>query len=206
MSLKMHCQWHQGRKKMLLSVIVRYVIFSLRMFFKIWRRAVVCANCTLYETWMADRCQRKVQTGKRIPMLRMQDNGLTHNRNICMPRKSLSTILKTAQHPKFRGHLSFTKVLLTLSDFDWKQTTEDVKNYADGWVKCQQFKASNQRKINTKWWNSWMEMVIAFHLLCSWSSRNEKREEVWILLKTRVHTKELVLSTLHRKTFSRYMA
>lgn len=69
------------------------------------------------------------------------------NRKLCVPRKSVSTILHMAYDSKLSVKYKFAKTLDRLNNFHWRQKDRDVKRYVDGCIICQQYRDRNQKKL-----------------------------------------------------------
>ena len=80
---------------------------------------------------------------KMITMFRKDGKKLTYNGKLCVPRKSVSTILDLAHDCKTSGHFKFAKTMSRLDNFHWRHKSRDVKNYIDGRVVCQQYRDTN---------------------------------------------------------------
>ena len=85
---------------------------------------------------------------RMLPMFTMEGVKLLYNGKVCVPRKSVSTILHIAHDSRVGGHFKFAKTMSRLSNFHWRHKTRDVKMYVAGCLTCQQYKDTNQQKLN----------------------------------------------------------
>ena len=78
-----------------------------------------------------DKIQRyKIE--KILPMFRKEGSRLFYNGKLCVPRRSVSTILQLAHDSKIGGHFKFLKTLSRLTKFHWRHKSRDVRKYVDG--------------------------------------------------------------------------
>ena len=96
--------------------------------------------------WPKDMKQ-KLKIEKLRPLFRRDGKKLLYMNKICVPRKSVSTVLGIAHDSRVAGHFKFAKTMSMLSNFHWRHKARDVKRYVDGCLVCQQFKDSNQKKL-----------------------------------------------------------
>lgn len=98
-------------------------------------------------TWPEDPKQKK-KVEELLPMFRMEDGKLLYNGMLCVPRKSVSTILQIAHDARVGGHFKYAKTMSRLTNFHWRHKSRDVRKYVAGCFTCQQYKDTNQRKLN----------------------------------------------------------
>ena len=89
--------------------------------------------------------RKKVQ--KILPLFRREGKKLYYEGKLCVPRKSISTILQLAHDAKTSGHFGYLKTLSRLKNFHWKHKGRDVKKYVEGCITCQQKKDYAGRKL-----------------------------------------------------------
>ena len=89
--------------------------------------------------------KRKLE--KVLPMFSRNGQKLLYNGKVCVPRRSVSSVLQLAHDSKISGHFKFLKTLSRLEKFHWRHKTRDVRKYVDGCMKCQQYRDSNQKKL-----------------------------------------------------------
>ena len=89
--------------------------------------------------------QRKID--RILPSFHFHENKLLYDGKICVPRKSISSILQLAHDSKTSGHFGYLKTLLRLKNFHWKHKSRDVKNYVQGCIVRQQKKDYLGRKL-----------------------------------------------------------
>eukprot|EP00171_Calliarthron_tuberculosum_P016938 IDg16938t1 len=66
---------------------------------------------------------------------------------ICIPRKSVKSILQIAHDSRISGHFATAKTLSRLEKFHWPRKGKDVQRYIQGCDGCQRHKASNQKPL-----------------------------------------------------------
>lgn len=66
---------------------------------------------------------------------------------LCVPRKSVRTVLEAAHDSPTSGHFGEAKTLARLSEFFWRKKTRDVFKYIRGCLSCQQARCKNQKPI-----------------------------------------------------------
>jgi len=93
--------------------------------------------------------KEKYRLEQLLPYFELKDRKLFYNGKLCVPRKSVSTILQIAHDSRVGGHFKFAKTMSRLSNFHWKHKSRDVKKYVDGCIECQQYKDSNQKKLTS---------------------------------------------------------
>ena len=89
--------------------------------------------------------KRKLE--KIIPLFCRERARLFYNGKLCVPRRSVSSILQMAHDSRISGHFKFLKTLARLEKFHWRHKARDVRKYVEGCMKCQQYKDSNQKKL-----------------------------------------------------------
>lgn len=92
--------------------------------------------------------KEKKRIEELLPMFKLEDDKLLCNGKLCVPRKSVSTILQMAHDSRVGGHFKFAKTMSRLINFHWRHKSRDVKKYVAGCLTCQQYKDTNQRKLN----------------------------------------------------------
>jgi len=92
--------------------------------------------------------KEKFRIEKLLPSFEKNGSKLLYNGKVCVPRKSISTILNIAHDSKLGGHFKFAKTMSRLSNFHWRHKSRDVKKYVNGCIVCQQFQVTNQKKLN----------------------------------------------------------
>ena len=92
--------------------------------------------------------KQKVKLEKLVPMFTMEGKKLLYRKKLCVPRKSISTVMHMAHDSKISGHFKFAKTMARLDNFHWRHKARDVKKYIDGCIVCQQYKDSNQKKLS----------------------------------------------------------
>ena len=85
---------------------------------------------------------------KLVPMFTMEGKKLLYRKKLCVPRKSISTVMHMAHDSKISGHFKTAKTMARLDNFHWRHKARDVKKYIDGCIVCQQYKDSNQKKLS----------------------------------------------------------
>jgi len=95
-----------------------------------------------------DNPKERKKLEELLPMFKMKDGKLLYNGKLCVPRKSVSTILQIAHDSRVGGHFKFAKTMSRLTNFHWRHKSRDVKKYVAGCFTCQQYKDTNQRKLN----------------------------------------------------------
>jgi len=98
-------------------------------------------------TWPKDP-KEALRLEKVLPMFKMNGVKLLYNGKLCVPRKSVASVLQIAHDSRLGGHFKFAKTMSRLSNFHWRHKSRDVKAYVAGCLTCQQYKDSNQRKLN----------------------------------------------------------
>lgn len=89
----------------------------------------------------------RLKMGKMIPVFRMQYDRHLYIGKICVLWKSESTIIQMAYDSKLGSHFNFAKRKTELSKLYWRHKARDLKSYVNGYVKRQQFKGFNQRRL-----------------------------------------------------------
>ena len=84
---------------------------------------------------------------KLATQFHLDGNKLIYEGKICVPRKSVKTVLHMAHDCKIAGHFGFYKTLTILKNFYWKHKSRDIKNYVQGCLACQQKKDSREKKL-----------------------------------------------------------
>lgn len=84
---------------------------------------------------------------KLLSHFKKEEERLLFDEKVCIPRKSVSTVLSIANDSKIGGQYKFSNTMSRPRNFHWKIKSRDVKRYNDGCIKCQQHKDSNQRKL-----------------------------------------------------------
>ncbi len=102
----------------------------------------------LNDKW-PDKSKEKFRLKQLLPYFKVDGKRLFYNGKLCVPRKSVSTIMQIAHDSKVGGHFKFAKTMSRLSNFHWKNKSRDVKKYVDGCITCQQYKDSNQKKLTS---------------------------------------------------------
>lgn len=68
------------------------------------------------DDWLRDQ-KKRGKPEKWNPLFQLDGKGLLYNRNLCVPRKSISTIMHMAPDSKTRGHFKFAKTMARLDNF-----------------------------------------------------------------------------------------
>lgn len=100
----------------------------------------------LSDKWPDDPKMR-LKIEKMLPIFEYLDKKLKYNGKICVPRECVRTVFGIAHDSQLGGHFKLAKNLSRLTNFYWRHKTSDMRKYAAGWLKCQQFKDSNQKKL-----------------------------------------------------------
>lgn len=90
----------------------------------------------------------KRQLERMLPYFTKDNDGcLLYQGKMCLPRRSIASILQVAHDSKIGGHFGLAKTMSRLSNFHWRHMLRDVRNYVKGCMRCQQFKDSRQKSL-----------------------------------------------------------
>lgn len=90
-----------------------------------------------------------------LPMFAMEGVRLFHEGKVCVTRLSVAKILELAQDSNIYGHFIFSKTILRLDNYHWRQKGRDLKRYIEGCL------ILNKRRI-TVGRNFWIQVPRKF--------------------------------------------
>ncbi len=96
---------------------------------------------------LSDHVQRK-KIDILLPLFHKDGSKLLYEGKLCVPRKSISTIMQLARDARTLGHFGFLKTLSQLKNYHWKHKSRDVKQYVEGCMVCQQKKDYLGKKLS----------------------------------------------------------
>ena len=121
----------------------------------------------------------------------LDGNKLIYEGKICVPRKSVKSILHMAHDCKIAGHFGYYKTLSRLKSFYWKHKARDVRNYVQGCLTCQQKKDSREKKLgdptslevpNRRWGSVATDFIVSlpktrsgYNCITTWVDRLSRR-------------------------------
>lgn len=80
--------------------------------------------------WPDDETKKK-QLEQILPMFKKDGSKLIYHGKLCVPRKSISTILQMEHDSKesshFSGHFAFSKTFSRLRNYQWKHRSSEVR-------------------------------------------------------------------------------
>ena len=75
-----------------------------------------------------------------LPLFHKDGSKLLYEGKLCIPRKSISTVMQLAYDVKTSGHFGYLKTILRLKNYQWKHKSWDLKQYVESCMVCQQSK------------------------------------------------------------------
>lgn len=64
---------------------------------------------------------------------------------VCDPRRMIKEVLRQAHDSNLAGNFAYLKALARLSNFHWKNNTQDVQDNCAGYITCQQYNDSRTK-------------------------------------------------------------
>ena len=101
-------------------------------------------NRSLKGEEISNEAQRRMSEGL-LAFFHLHGKRLLYEGKICVPRKSVSSVLEIVHDEKAAGHLGFSKTMSGLKIFYWKHKSRDFKNYVRGCTASQQKKTTWER-------------------------------------------------------------
>lgn len=95
---------------------------------------------------------------------------ILYDRKLCVPKKTISDLLKMAHDSKISDYFGIFKTTSRLKKFYWKNKAQDVKRYVQGCLFCQQKKDHQGKRLgdpnaleipNRRWGSLETDFIVA---------------------------------------------